>query len=1328
MQQAVANYVGPPARGRNQWNVSESTANRTARHNEWNVTAIDTTQSNQFNHFTIDATGGDHTLLPNNGELTTVVPVDPRVQSNELNRQHLVPATAQDAEAIAALHLARELAGIRPRENEDPGETQSAAKRRKLVLEQRLAELGIQRQQQLDELLRGTKEEEIREQIFWEERLIAVTGTNQEHNRPGLSSTPRLNSLPTDQIQLPVLQLPVTRDNFGHGHSSFNYRSKIVVQPFNGDPRCWKIFELGSNATIRDSNMPDSHKLISLAAILIEEIRKRMAHIFANGSTYAQAFAELKSKYGSPGLIMQAHNSHLLAALPVKQGDFNALFTIAADVREVVSSVNDEHLLAFSYSTVISSIVSKLPSQLQLDWGKLAYALRPSLPTMRDLDKWLDVAVGAEENRGNRFTAPATQQRSSYPPRQQSFGSSSYGAPGSSSYRQQSNVQAAAHNSTVLTQSVTSDTNRTPISPCAICNESPGHRLDFCNTFKRMMIGQRAAAVADNNYCFRCLTRGHYGRDCRRPTENTKCKTCGKEHHTLLHGAELQFPKRKGKNFSQVLLVRAPTQTKLLPVLLAIVPVTVRKGRRTVSSFAVLDPGSEATLAKQSLASKLNLSGEPIHIRFGSFNGSVMMESKLVSFQIESLIGPLQASHVFVVPEINLSLRKIDWPSLKFGWSNLAHINLPAVDSSQVELLIGMDQVAAHASLDVASEDGCPSAIKTPFGWAVVGRIPTSLVTGPTSKADVHIQSVSEEISLSALAERFHSTESFGVDLTAPKTISFEDAQALEVLQRSIKFIGCGYQVDLPLISPNVNASNNRNQALSRFYSLERRLLKKENCDYATKYVRIMQKLFDDGVVEIVPESEVNSPEGMVWYLPHTFVLYPYKPGKIRVVFDWAVTYSNFVLNKHLFRGPSLIPSLAGILLRTRQFRVAISADIEAFYHRVGVPKEHRPLHRFVYREFGSHAPIRTGQFTTLCFGGKHASTSAVWTLRFATAQNTEYPDVAASIEDDYYADNLSKSFETEKEAVAFSQNSIASLAKSGFNLTGFASSSKRLLETIPEKDRAASLRDLNFDALPTEYVFGLEWEPCLDRYRLRVRPMPPVNSKRDLLSALSRFFDPLGICLPVTTYAKLLFQSACKARTTVGDASLPLGWDDPLPAEILAKWKKYAAELPSLSDVFVNRCFRPKEFPFDGCVFELLLYCDASPVALAATAFARLTFEERVHYSFVMAKGRVAPASSLTIPRLELQSCVLAVRLAETIKKELRIPIASVEYRTDSQVVIHQLRSSHLERPDFVKGRLDEILRHTTTAQWFHVDGKDNVADDATRGLTPAQFLPDCR
>ena len=269
-----------------------------------------------------------------------------------------------------------------------------------------------------------------------------------------------------------------------------------------------------------------------------------------------------------------------------------------------------------------------------------------------------------------------------------------------------------------------------------------------------------------------------------------------------------------------------------------------------------------------------------------------------------------------------------------------------------------MDQVAAHASLDVALEDGCPSAIKTPFGWAVVSRIPTSLVTGPTSKADVNLQSISEEITLSTLAERFHSTESFGVDFTATKNYFFRGRTGTGRFPTLYQV----YRMWLP----------------SRPAPLGTSSTEKENGDYAAKYVRIMQKLFDDKVVKIVPESEVNSPEGMVWYLLHTFILYPYKPGKIHVVFDWAVAYSNFVLKKHLFWGPSLIPSLAGILFRTRQFRVAISADIEAFYHRVGVPKEHRPLQRFVHCEFGSHASIRTGQFTTICFGGKHASTSHV--------------------------------------------------------------------------------------------------------------------------------------------------------------------------------------------------------------------------------------------------------------------------------------------------------------------------------------------------------------
>jgi hypothetical protein len=58
--------------------------------------------------------------------------------------------------------------------------------------------------------------------------------------------------------------------------------------------------------------------------------------------------------------------------------------------------------------------------------------------------------------------------------------------------------------------------------------------------------------------------------------------------------------------------------------------------------------------------------------------------------------------------------------------------------------------------------------------------------------------------------------------LTAPNIISFDDSQALKVLENSIKFIGCGWQVDLPLRSPNLNLPNNRTQAVSRYFGIWR--------------------------------------------------------------------------------------------------------------------------------------------------------------------------------------------------------------------------------------------------------------------------------------------------------------------------------------------------------------------------------------------------------------------------------------------------------------------------------------------------------------------------
>lgn len=179
----------------------------------------------------------------------------------------------------------------------------------------------------------------------------------------------------------------------------------------------------------------------------------------------------------------------------------------------------------------------------------------------------------------------------------------------------------------------------------------------------------------------------------------------------------------------------------------------------------------------------------------------------------------------------------------------------------------------------------------------------------------------------------------------------------------------------------------------------------------------------------------------MVWYLPHFYVVNPNKPEKIRVVFDCAVLYRGVSLNHYLLRGPPFIPSLVGVL-RTRQFLVALTADITAFYHRVGVDEKHQSLQRFVYRKFGSGAPITTYQFTTLVFGAVCSSSAAIFTLQHAVNTNVQFPQVAEKLKDNFYSDNLSDSFETSDEAIKFTKMVTHSLASAGFSLTSFASSS----------------------------------------------------------------------------------------------------------------------------------------------------------------------------------------------------------------------------------------------------------------------------------------------
>lgn len=113
---------------------------------------------------------------------------------------------------------------------------------------------------------------------------------------------------------------------------------------------------------------------------------------------------------------------------------------------------------------------------------------------------------------------------------------------------------------------------------------------------------------------------------------------------------------------------------------------------------------------------------------------------------------------------------------------------------------------------------------------------------------------------------------------------------------------------------------------------------------------------------------------------------------------------------------------------------------------------------------------------------------------------------------DNFYSDNLSDLFETNDEAIKFAKQ--VSQSSAGFSLTSFARSFRQVLATIPEIQRASHTVDLNKDELHVEYLFGMVWDLNLDSYGIKIKSMPTVTTKRELLSVISLMFDTLGNCL----------------------------------------------------------------------------------------------------------------------------------------------------------------------------------------------------------------------
>ena len=119
---------------------------------------------------------------------------------------------------------------------------------------------------------------------------------------------------------------------------------------------------------------------------------------------------------------------------------------------------------------------------------------------------------------------------------------------------------------------------------------------------------------------------------------------------------------------------------------------------------------------------------------------------------------------------------------------------------------------------------------------------------------------------------------------------------------------------------------DNYHVAKKRLVSLENRLLK--NSKDAKLYSEQMQDMVDREVAREITQVKKNEYKGPVHYISHHEVLKPESTTPCRIVFDSSASYKGHSLNDYWAKGPTLINSLFGVLLRFRERRFALTGDM----------------------------------------------------------------------------------------------------------------------------------------------------------------------------------------------------------------------------------------------------------------------------------------------------------------------------------------------------------------------------------------------------------------
>ena len=114
--------------------------------------------------------------------------------------------------------------------------------------------------------------------------------------------------------------------------------------------------------------------------------------------------------------------------------------------------------------------------------------------------------------------------------------------------------------------------------------------------------------------------------------------------------------------------------------------------------------------------------------------------------------------------------------------------------------------------------------------------------------------------------------------------------------------------------------------------------------------------------------------------------------------------------------------------------------------------------------------------------------------------------------------------------------------------------------------------------------------------------------TKRNVISLIGKFFDPVGFISPVVVSYKILMQALRESK---------IGWDEVIPDPLLVRWHNLVAELTRAKAMIIPRSYTSR-IEEKILSFKLCGYCDASLAAYAAVVHLLIETENQSYMRFV--------------------------------------------------------------------------------------------------------------